>query len=71
MTPITDFDPLKMLEDLQAGFVTMAEAHHALTRSQSQLIEQIHSLWAVIQRQQAQIDLLAQHTGLSDNSAKK
>lgn len=71
MEPITDFDPLKLLEDLQTGFLTLAGAQRILNENQEIVVAQIRTLWTVIERQQAQIDLLAHHIGLSEDQTKK
>jgi hypothetical protein len=55
---ITDFDPLKLLEDLQAGFVAMSESQQTLMQNQRILSEQLLKLAEIQSRLQARQDIV-------------
>jgi hypothetical protein len=55
---ITDFDPLKLLEDLQTGFIAMSESQQTLMQNQRILSEQLLRLSEIQARLQARQDII-------------
>lgn len=62
--PITDFDPLRCLEDLQRGFVLLAENQRQLMENHQRLQESINLLCEVSRRLDTRQDILAEACGL-------
>jgi hypothetical protein len=62
--PITDFDPLQCLEDLQRGFVALAENQRELNQNQLRLQEAMNLILETQRRLDQRQDLLAQAMGL-------
>lgn len=58
MAPITDFDPLKMLEDLQLGFLALEQNDTRLLDNQLQLQRQLGEIMEIQRRLQARQDVL-------------
>jgi hypothetical protein len=58
MTPITDFDPLKMLQDLQQGFQLLADNQRILNDNQTQLTQANDALVQAMQNLQRRQDIL-------------
>ena len=57
MKPISDFDPLKLLEDLQCSQIILLE-------NQQKLQENFKNLYLVMQNQQTMIEILHQRLEL-------
>ena len=64
MKPIRDFDPLACLQDLQTGFLALAENQRLLNENQARLQAALDLLCASQRRLDNRQDLLALHTGL-------
>jgi hypothetical protein len=58
MKPITDFDPLRMLEDLQTGFLALEENQRMLLDNQVRLQQQVQELIGIQQRLQHRQDII-------------
>jgi hypothetical protein len=58
MTPITDFDPLKLLEELQAGFLVLAENQRILNDNQTRLTQANDALVQAMQNLQRRQDII-------------
>lgn len=58
MTPLTDFDPLKCLEDLQTGFLALEQNQRLLLDNQLKLQQQMAELISVQQRLQHRQDIV-------------
>jgi hypothetical protein len=60
MSPISDFDPLKMLEDLQTGFLALEQNQHTLLDNQLKIQEQLKLIIGVQQSLQSRQDVIKQ-----------
>lgn len=58
MTPITDFDPLKMLQDLQQGFQLLADNQRILNDNQQRLTLANDALVEAMQNLQRRQDII-------------
>ena len=58
MTPISDFDPFKCLEDLQTGFLALEENQRMLLDNQVKLQQQMSELISIQQRLQHRQDIV-------------
>ena len=58
MKPISDFDPLRMLEDLQTGFLALEENQRILLDNQVKLQQQMAELISIQQRLQHRQDIV-------------
>jgi len=58
MLNVTDFDPLKMLEDLQLGFLALEQNDTKLLENQLQLQRQLGEIMEIQRRLQARQDVL-------------
>ena len=58
MNPITDFDPLKMLQDLQQGFQLLADNQRILNENQQRLTQANDALVTAMQNLQTRQDIL-------------
>jgi hypothetical protein len=58
MKPITDFDPLRMLEDLQTGFLALEANQRMLLDNQMTLQKQMAELISIQQRLQHRQDII-------------
>ena len=58
MTPITDFDPLKMLQDLQQGFQLLADNQCILNDNQQRLTLANDALVEAMQNLQRRQDII-------------
>lgn len=70
MKQITDFDPLRMLEELQQGFVLLSENQQALNLNQQRLNQAMDLLCETLRRLDARQDLLAEVMGLVKQAQK-
>lgn len=70
MTPITDFDPLKCLEDLQQGFLALEQNQRVLLDNQLKLQQQMAELIAIQQRLQHRQDIVKECVDLVIHSQK-
>ena len=60
MSPITDFDPLRMLEDLQTGFLALEQNQRTLLDNQLKIQEQLKLIIGVQQSLQSRQDVIKQ-----------
>jgi hypothetical protein len=60
MSPITDFDPLKCLEDLQTGFLALEQNQRTLLDNQLKIQEQLKLIIGVQQSLQSRQDVIKQ-----------
>lgn len=58
MTPITDFDPLKCLQDLQTGFLALEANQRVLLDNQLKLQQQMSEVIGIQHRLQQRQDVL-------------
>ena len=58
MNPITDFDPLKMLQDLQQGFQLLADNQRILNDNQQRLTQANDALVQAMQNLQRRQDII-------------
>ena len=58
MKPISDFDPLRMLEDLQTGFLALEANQRILLDNQVKLQQQMAELISIQQRLQHRQDIV-------------
>ena len=58
MKDITDFDPLKMLEDLQTGFIAMSRNQQILMDNQTKLTQANDALVQAMENLQQRQDIL-------------
>jgi hypothetical protein len=58
MKPITDFDPLRMLEELQQGFLALEANQRMLLENQQGLQQQMAELAKIQRRLQARQDII-------------
>jgi hypothetical protein len=58
MKPISDFDPLRMLEDLQTGFLALEANQRMLLDNQVKLQQQMAELISIQQRLQHRQDIV-------------
>jgi hypothetical protein len=78
MKPITDFDPLRMLEDLQTGFLALEANQRMLLDNQVTLQKQMAEILGIQQRLQHRqdivkecVDLVIQAQKLADTGFHK
>ena len=70
MKPITDFDPLKCLEDLQTGFLALEANQRMLLDNQLKLQQQMAELIGIQQRLQHRQDIIKEVVDLSLQAQK-
>jgi hypothetical protein len=58
MNPITDFDPLKMLQELQVGFQLLADNQRILNDNQTNLTQANDALVTAMQNLQTRQDII-------------
>jgi hypothetical protein len=58
MKPISDFDPLRMLEDLQTGFLALEANQRMLLDNQMTLQKQMAEILGIQQRLQHRQDII-------------
>jgi hypothetical protein len=58
MAPITDFDPLRMLEELQTGFQLLADNQRILNDNQQRLTQANEALVVAMQNLQTRQDII-------------
>jgi hypothetical protein len=64
MIPITDFDPLQCLADLQQGLISLSESQQLLIQNQQKLQQALDLLCESQRRLDQRQDILAQVWGL-------
>lgn len=60
MKHLTEFDPLKMLEELQQGFITLAQNQQILMENQTKITQANDALVEAMQNLQIRQDVIKQ-----------